>query len=95
MCGSVHILFCSVRGASFQVLAEEHCGELDAERRKQETEEGFEDEVDNSQAAQAVELEFAGDSNAKILHMLTNLTASNEAILERLGAVEAAVGIGK
>lgn len=75
------------------MLATENCGELDAERRKQETEEEFDKQtVDNVQAAQAVD--FNSLPVAKMLHMLAELTKSNAAIVERLGAVEAAVGIG-
>lgn len=73
-------------------MAEEQCDEFDAERRKQEAEEEFENDVDNLQAAQAIDM--IGDTSAKILHMLQELTTSNEAVVERLQAVEAAVGIG-
>lgn len=74
-----------------QILAEEQCDELDAERRKQEAEEEFEKDVDNLQAAQGIDM---GDTDSKILHMLQELTTSNAAVVERLKAVEAAVGVG-
>jgi hypothetical protein len=35
-----------------------------------------------------------GDTDSKILHMLQELTTSNAAVVERLKAVEAAVGVG-
>lgn len=73
-------------------MAEEQCDEFDVERRKQEAEEEFENEVDNIGAAQAVDM--VGDTTVKIMHMLTELTASNAAVVERLKAVEAAVGVG-
>ena len=73
-------------------MAAEQCNEFDAERRKQEAEEEFESDVDNIQAAQAIDM--VGDTNVKILHMLTELTASNADVVERLKAVEAAVGVG-
>jgi hypothetical protein len=57
-------------------LAREHCGELEAERKKQETEDGFaDDDVDSRKAAQAVD-QLSGDTNAKMMHMLQDLGAT-------------------